>query len=318
MKYRRLGKTGLKVSVIGLGTWQFGGEWGKVFTQEEVDQILARAKQLGINLIDTAECYGDHLSERLIGNFLRRDKREDWIIATKFGHRFKGHMDRDQQWSAEEVIRQLDESLRALQTDYIDLYQFHSGSDEAFDNDALWTVLDKQKQAGKIRHLGTSIGNNDNLHQTERSGQVGSEVIQVVYNRLDRKPEERVFPECIRQDLGVLARVPLASGYLSGKYKPGTVFGDNDVRARHDREQTDRKLKLVEDIRQNEVPKGMDMATWALAWCLKHDAVTAVIPGCKNVAQVEANAKAAEFAPDSHPQAWKDEPADGSEEQNGK
>lgn len=305
MKYRRLGKTGLKVSVIGVGTWQFGGEWGHDFTEAEVDAILDKAQETGINLIDTAECYGDHLSESLIGQYLARHRREDWVIATKFGHHFTGRFSREQQWSADQVVRQLDASLKALRTDYIDIYQFHSGADDVFDNDDLWTALDKQVQAGKIRHLGISIGSNDNLHQTDASSKVGAEVIQVVYNRLDRKPEERVFPSCQRQDLGVLARVPLASGYLSGKYKPGAEFAETDVRHNHDKEKTLMKLKQVEEIRRHEVPEGMNMAQWALAWCLKHPAVTAVIPGCKSPEQVEANAGAAQYVGDNHPQAWK-------------
>jgi aryl-alcohol dehydrogenase-like predicted oxidoreductase len=187
----------------------------------------------------------------------------------------------------------------------VDLYQFHSGGDEQFTNDELWTALDKQVQAGKIRHLGTSIGSNDNLLQTDASSKVNSQVIQVVYNRLDKKPEERVFPSCQRQDLGVLARVPLASGYLSGKYQPGAVFEASDVRNRHNQEHTATLLREVESIKLNEVPEGMDMATWALTWCLQHDAVTSVIPGCKNAAQVEANAKAADYVSDLHKQAWK-------------
>ncbi|WP_199615737.1 aldo/keto reductase [Paenibacillus alkalitolerans] len=306
MKYRRLGRTGMKVSVVGVGTWQFGGEWGLTYTQEEADAVLTRAKEAGINLIDTAECYGDHLSERLIGGFLQKDRREDWIVATKFGHHFNQLFDRDQRWSAADVKAQLEESLRSLRTDYIDLYQFHSGSDEVFDNDDLWTMLDKEVQAGKIRHLGISIGSNDNLHQTAASTKLGSSAIQVVYNRLDRAPEKRVFPSCIEQDLGVLARVPLASGYLSGKYKPDAVFGETDVRHRHDAEQRRAKLEEVEAIRRNEVPEGMDMAVWALAWCLKHDAVTTVIPGCKTPEQVDANAAAARYVSDQHPQAWKE------------
>ncbi|SFL52603.1 Aldo/keto reductase family protein [Gracilibacillus orientalis] len=150
MKYRRLGKTNLDVSVVGIGTWQFGGEWGKDFTQAEVDQILDQAKQEGINLIDTAECYGDHLSEQFIGDYLRRKNREDWIVATKFGHHFHRNFERTRQWSAEDVLKQLDDSLRSLKTDYIDVYQAHSCTDEEFNNDDLWTMLDKQKQAGKI------------------------------------------------------------------------------------------------------------------------------------------------------------------------
>ncbi|EST56318.1 aldo/keto reductase [Brevibacillus panacihumi W25] len=303
MKYRRLGKTELNVSVVGVGTWQFGGEWGMDFTQAEVDQILHKAKELGINLIDTAECYGDHLSERLIGDYLKRDRREDWIVATKFGHHFHDRFTRTNEYGATEVLAQLDRSLKALQTDYIDLYQFHSGPDEAFDNDALWTMLDKQVSAGKIRHLGLSIAKNDNLHQTSSASQVNAKTIQVVYNRLDRKPEEAVFASCEEQDLGVLARVPLASGYLSGKYKPGAVFAGNDVRHRHDPEHVKNLLQQVEEIQRTEVPEGVDMAQWALAWCLNHPAVTTVIPGSKSPAQVEANAKAALLVRDDHPQA---------------
>lgn len=125
---------------------------------------------------------------------------------------------------------------------------------------------------------------------------------------MDRQPEAEVFPSCMEQDLGVLARVPLASGYLTGKYKPGTIFPDNDVRSNRQREETERRLREAEDIRRTEVPEGMDMAKWALAWCLKHPAVTTVIPGCKDPQQVRANAAATELLSDNHPQAWKDAP----------
>jgi len=301
MKYRRLGKTDLNVSVVGVGTWQFGGDWGKDFNQEEADAILTRAKELGINLIDTAECYGPHhMSERFIGDFLKRDRREDWVVASKFGHKWHDHW--EHAWSVDAVRIQLEESLKSLQTDYIDLYQFHSGSDEDFDNDELWTMLDKQVQAGKIRNLGISIGSNANIYQTSKATEVNAKAIQVVYNRIDQVPEKEVFPSCIEQDLGVLARVPLASGFLSGKYSPGAVFSDN-VRKGRDRDEVDEKLRLVEEIKQNEVPEGVNMAEWALAWCLQHPAVTTVIPGCKSPEQVEINAKAAslDIVKDDHP-----------------
>lgn len=308
MKYRRLGRTGLRVSVVGVGTWQFGGEWGKQFSQPEVDRILGRARELGINLIDTAECYGDHLSETLVGRAIRRD-RDDWVIATKFGHRFTGHLQREDLWSAGDVLVQLDDSLRALQVEQIDLYQFHSGGDETFDNDALWTMLARQVEAGKVRHLGISISSRlDPAHQVSRSVEVGASTIQVVYNRLDRVPEERAFPSCIAHDLGVLARIPLASGFLSGKYRPGARFTDErDLRSGWDRQRIEGRLRQVREIQQEEVPAGVPMAPWALAWCLQHPAVTCVIPGCKTVEQVEANASAAdlELVRDDHPQAWK-------------
>ncbi|MDL4840263.1 aldo/keto reductase [Aquibacillus rhizosphaerae] len=304
MKYRRLGNTNLNVSVVGLGTWQFGGEWGVNFTQSEVDQILDKAKEMGINLLDTAECYGDHLSESFIGNYLKRNNREDWIVATKFGHHFKDNFERTRHWRADEVLKQLDDSLKALQTDYIDLYQAHSCTDEEFNNDELWTMLDKQIQAGKIRNLGISLKQNEDDYQTKSALHVNAKAIQVVYNRLDRKPEDQIFPTCQEQNLGVLARVPLASGYLSGKYNPGAIFKENDVRSKHDQAETTKNLKLVKEIEHNEVPEGISMASWALAWCLKHPAVTSVIPGCKNPKQVELNAQAAslDIVSVNHPQ----------------
>lgn len=305
MKYRRLGKTDLRVSVIGVGTWQFGGDWGKDFNQKEVDAILNHAKERGINLIDTAECYGPHhMSEHFIGDFLSRDRREDWVIASKFGHQW--HEQWENAWDVKQIRLQLEESLKALRTDYIDLYQFHSGSDEVFNQDDMWTMLDKQVQAGTIRNLGISIGSNRNIYQTDRASELNAKAIQVVYNRLDQAPEEEVFPSCMKQDLGVLARVPLASGYLSGKYKPGTVFHDN-VRKNRDQDEIDMKLKLVEEIQKSEVPEGVNMAEWALAWCLKHPAVSCVIPGCKSVEQVETNANAVELemVREDHPSAWK-------------
>src|SRR5215212_5325905 len=152
MKYRTLGSTGLSVSVIGMGTWQFGGEWGKTFAQPEVDAMFDRARDLGINLIDTAECYGDHLSESLIGNAIQRE-RDKWIIGTKFGHKFHGPMNRTDERTAAHVRQQLDDSLRALRTDYVDLYQFHSVADSDFDDQDLRRALEDIRKSGKARHL---------------------------------------------------------------------------------------------------------------------------------------------------------------------
>ncbi|CAA9383119.1 MAG: Aldo/keto reductase [uncultured Phycisphaerae bacterium] len=310
MKYRRLGKTGLNVSVIGLGTWQLGGEWGKAFAQDEVDRMFARAADLGINLVDTAECYGDHLSESLVGSAIRNGaggRREDWVVATKFGHRFHGHMNRTDERSAAHVRQQLEDSLRAMKTDYVDLYQFHSVRDAEFDDADLRRVLEDAVASGKVRHLGNSVSSNlDPAHQVDGSSAANVGAIQIVYNRLDRRPEEAAFPSCRRQDLGVLARVPLASGLLTGKYKPGrTSFAPGDFRAGQERASIDAKLTEVERIARDEVPPGVSMAEWALAWCLRHDAVTSVIPGCKSVEQVESNARAAALpmVRDDHPQA---------------
>ncbi len=292
MQYRTLGKTNLRVSVIGLGTWQFGGEWGKSFTAAEVAAIVHRAGDLGINLIDTAECYGDHLSESLIGPAIA-GRREKWFIATKFGHKFHGMMNRSEPRSGPEVMQQLEDSLRALGTDYVDIYQYHSVRNSEFDDVPLRQTLQKAKQQGKIRHIGSSISPPDNVYQTDGAAGADVEVIQVVYNRLERKAEAAVLPSCQRQNLGVLARVPLASGYLSGKYQPGVKFPADDWRSGHNPADVAAKLTEVARIMREEVPPGVHVARWALAWCLKNPAVSSIIPGCKNVEQLEANCEAA-------------------------
>ena len=302
MKYRVLGSTGLRVSVIGLGTWQFGGEWGKEFGQDEVQAIFRRARELEINLIDTAECYGDHTSERLIGEALSSvGDRSGWIIATKFGHKFLRPFERTEPREPADVRRQVEESLRALQTDYIDILQYHSWGDEDFFRDDVMAELGKLRDEGKFRFLGNSVGKNTNTRQVAASRQRGIEVVQIIYNRLQREPEQTTFPICREQSLGVLARVPLASGYLSGKYEPGHRFDESEVRGHwHRPEQREQWLREVQQIRKSEYEREVDpaevsMATWALAWCLRHAAVTSAIPGVKDAQQVESNAAAAQL-----------------------
>jgi aryl-alcohol dehydrogenase-like predicted oxidoreductase len=297
MRYRFLGQTNLKVSVIGVGTWQLGGEWGHSYSQAEADAIFDQAASLGINLIDTAECYGDHVAEILIGDYLARHDRGRWIVATKFGHRFRGFMERDDAFSREEARRQLDASLRALRVERIDLYQFHSGSDALFHSDELWEALNEEKRAGKIGHLGISILGKGSELQAREARRVGAEALQVIYNRLDRRPEELYFPHAQRDGLGILARVPLASGLLSGKYQAGTAFQPNDVRATFDQEKMRRDIAEACRLKKEEVPPGVLMAQWALAWCLSNGLVSAVIPGCKDPGQVISNAAAAELLP---------------------
>ncbi len=294
MIFRTLGSTGLQVSAIGLGTWQLGGEWGREFSQADADAIFDAAAACGVNLIDTAECYGDHLSERYIGDYLARHGRERWIIATKFGHQFNRFMDRTDAFTPDAVRAQLEASLKALRVEAIDLYQFHSGTDAEFENQALWSMLAEQKRAGKIRHLGVSILGKGSELQARQARAVGAEVLQVIYNRMDRRPEQWYFPHARRDHLGILARVPLASGFLSGKYRVGHQFGEADFRSTFTPERLRQNLEEAERICQTEVPAGMPMARWALAWCLKNPLVSAVIPGCKSPEQIRDNAAAVE------------------------
>ncbi|MEF8787812.1 MAG: aldo/keto reductase, partial [Planctomycetota bacterium] len=169
-----------------------------------------------------------------------------------------------------------------------------------FRDDELWAEVQKQKEKGKIRAIGVSID-----HEGFPLDRDEVETVQVIHNRLNRGAEEEVLPKAKEKGLGVLSRVPLASGFLSGKYSEGQRWPDDDVRSLHDEEKIDRRLREVERLQREEVPEGVDMAPWALSWSLRHPAVTTVIPGCKSVEQVRSNASAAELdiAQDEHPQA---------------
>ncbi len=299
-----LGRTGLSVSVIGLGTYQFGGRWGKNFTQNEVAAIIDAARDDGINVIDTAACYGPHLSESLLGPAIKKD-RDRWILATKFGHHRIDRNRNEQRWSVDDVQVQLEESLKFLKTDYIDIYQFHSGTNKVFDNDELWTMLSKQVEAGKIRFLGISLSRmarEYRVYQAGKARSVGADIIQVLYNRLMPEAETEVMDICIRDNLGVFARVPLASGLLTGKYKPGYRFSESDARyEKFKPEELDSLLREVEGIKEKEVPPGIPLQRWSVTWPLKHPAVSAVLAGVKNTDHLRDNCGAVSLVQPGHP-----------------
>jgi aryl-alcohol dehydrogenase-like predicted oxidoreductase len=228
----------------------------------------------------------------LIGNSLA-GRRDEWIIATKFGHNPNNDL-KDENFSPAQVLPQLEESLRALQTDYIDVYQLHSAANEFFDNDELWTMLAKQVEAGKVRYLGNSVPLPNAQYQLPRSSAYGIRVIQVPYNAMLTKAEATVFPEALSQDLGVIARTPLASGFLSGKYQPGHVFPQGDVRSWRPQEGLDRDIRIALNALQQR-PAQMEPVAWANAWCLKQPRVSTVIPGIKSVEQLKANALAGDI-----------------------
>ncbi len=299
MKYRILGKSGLKVSVISLGTYQYGGSWGKEYIQKDVDSIFAAAEESGINFLDTAECYGvDNHAERLIGRAIE-GKRDKWLVATKFGHERKEPQKNSPAWEVSRIQNQLETSLRLLKTDYIDLYQFHSGPDEIFDNDEIWTMLDKEKAKGKIRHLGISLNrtkSNNEDYQTLNALKVGAEVIQLKYNRLERDAENKILPAAEKSGLGVIGRVALASGMLSGKYQSINEFSSAESRAKKYKPELIKKLQLeIEEIIKNELPENVLLSQYALAWVLSNPAISCVIAGCKSAEQVKINAATADL-----------------------
>jgi aryl-alcohol dehydrogenase-like predicted oxidoreductase len=282
MERRRLGGTGLEVSAVGLGTWQLGGEWGRV-SQRDADEILDAAREVGISLVDTGECYGDHRAEELIGAAVAHD-RERWVLATKFGHRYLGPDSRRDEWSAGEVVAQLDRSLRALRTDRVDLYQFHSGSLDVLDDDDLWAALHRAVDSGKVRHLGISTNQRCSDEHLVRARELGASVVQLVYNAVDRRSERFALPYAAEHDLGVIGREALASGLLSGRYRPGARFS-GDPRGSRSPDSLDRVLATVEELRST-LPPGVDLPAWAAAWCLRRPEIGSVVIGCRNAAQV--------------------------------
>ncbi len=211
------------------------------------------------------------------------------LFATKFGHN-PGNDLGDENYGAAQVKIQLEDSLRALRTDYIDLYQLHSAPDENFDNDDLWTMLNKQVEAGKIRFLGNSLGRPKMQQQISRSRELGISVLQTAYNAITRRAAKFVFPVASEMDLGIIARAPLAMGLLSGKYQREHVF--DDVRALFlPKNNLNERLDAAHEALKAK-PPGMDAATWAIAWCLQNPQVGTVIPGIKSLAQLELNALA--------------------------
>lgn len=303
MIYNKLGKTDLNISAIGLGTWQFNGEWGKKFTKSDVREILSVAKSLGINFVDTAECYGNHLSEELVGSFLKQGNRNSWVIATKFGHKYKDFLDVENRWLPTEVRRQLEDSLVALNTEYIDIYQFHSGSNEFFNNHELWRTLEQEKRAGKIRYLGLSISEEavliSDTSQIYKAREFGIDVVQIRYNWIHREAEKTVIPECASLGLGIIARQPLAYGFLSGKYNAVSEFPENDVRHWLSKESIGGMINGA-CVLKSKLKEGTDLARWSISWCLKNKNVDSIIVGCKTPKQVRAAAQSVKIYENSY------------------
>ena len=260
---------------------------GKDFSEQEIREILARAYNLGVTLIDTGP-YRSHGAERLIGSAIGT-RRGDFIIATKFGHDTNTGAG---VWREADIMRQLDASLSALRSDYIDIYQIHintSADRNGFLSHAedIAQALGKAKTAGKIRYSGISLGDDTLLDATGELLQhaidiIGVDVVQVVYNRLDRGAEERIFPIAERSGLGVITRVSLAKGYLSSHFQPKKEYDEA-------------RLQRVTEIKKREVPEGTDLAEWAIAWCLRHNAVSTVAPGCSTVSQLDSTVRALEL-----------------------
>ena len=294
MKYRRLGSTERPVSVVGIGTWQFGGEWGRDYQVHEVRAILERARELGINLLDTAECYGDHVSERLIGEAIE-GRRDEWFVATKFGHRYTGDFQRDQLWSADEVLRQLDASLEALRTDHVDLYQFHH-IDRESPWDEIWQAIEVLVGAGKVLYAGSSNFAGWHIAEANEAARarhfLGLVSEQCKYNLLVRSVELEVLPACERYGLGVIPYSPLAGGVLGGALQKASEGRRSGEQAQKDIERLRPQLEAWET---QCAEMGERPADVALAWLLHNPVVTAPIIGPRNVEQLDGTLRALEI-----------------------
>jgi aryl-alcohol dehydrogenase-like predicted oxidoreductase len=296
MQQRILGRTGREVSPVGLGTWQLGADWGDV-SEGEALAVLGAAVDNGVTLFDTADVYGDGRSEALIGRFLRG--RDDVFVATKMGRRLPQE---PENYSSENFRAWIDRSRRNLGVDTLDLVQLHCPPSAVIDADATYEALDELIADGSIAAYGVSV---ETVAQALSAiGRPGVASIQIIFNPLRLKPLDEVLPAARAAGVGILARVPLASGLLSGKYTTETTFAENDHRTynRHgeafDRGETFSGVDFEVGIRAaNELaaalPDGISLPQASLAWIMSRPGVTSVIPGARNTRQAVSNAASA-------------------------
>ena len=294
MNYRTLGRTGFKVSEISFGAWAIGGSWGQQ-NDEESMATLHRAIDLGINFIDTADVYGDGHSEKLIAQ-LKRERSEEIVVATKAGRRLSPHT--DEGYNETNLTAFIERSLKNLETECLDLVQLHCPPVEVYYRFEVFDALDKLVKAGKIRSYGVSVAKVEEALKAIEYPNVQS--VQIIFNMFRHRPSELFFAEAKKRQVGILARVPLASGLLSGKLNPNTQFEADDHRKFNikgeafDQGETfsgidyAMGLAAVEEIRAL-APKNATLAQWALRWILMFDAVTCAIPGARRPQQVEDN-----------------------------
>lgn len=303
MQYRSLGRTGWNVSEICLGTWAIGGaEWGPTKDQESVATIN-KAIDMGVNFLDTADVYGNGHAEQLIAQ-VRKGRSEEIIVATKAGRRLNPHTAAG--YNRENLTSFVERSLRNLEMDSLDLLQLHCPPSEVYYMPEVFGILDDLMQQGKIRFYGVSVERVEEALQAITYPNVQS--VQIIFNMFRFKPAEQFFAAAYERQVGILARVPLASGLLTGKFRPDTQFAPTDHRNfnRHgeafDQGETfsgvdyATGLQAVEELRKL-VPPGATMAEFALRWILMFPEVTSAIAGAKNPQQVEDNVRAASLPP---------------------
>lgn len=302
MQYRKLGTTGYEVSTISFGAWAIGGSWGQVDDAESL-AALHRAVDLGVNFFDTADVYGDGRSERLLAR-LKRERSEPITIATKAGRRLDPHVASG--YNRHNLTAFIERSLKNLETDTLDLVQLHCPPTEVYYMPEVFGVLDDLVQAGKVRHYGVSVEKVEEALKAIEYPNVRT--VQIIFNIFRQRPAELFFEQAKRKQIGILARVPLASGLLTGKLTKTSTFAPDDHRAFNrrgeafDRGETfagvdyETGLQVVEELK-GMLPPGVSLTQFALRWILMFDAVTCAIPGARRPAQVEENVSAADLPP---------------------
>ncbi|MEL6255193.1 MAG: aldo/keto reductase [Bacteroidota bacterium] len=300
MNYRTLGKTKWKISDVSLGTWQVGGKWGRPFDPKRANEIIRTAIDNGVNFIDTADVYSDGLSEQAVAKAVK-ESSEKVFIASKCGRRLNPHI--ADGYNRENITRFVDNSLQRMKIETIDLIQLHCPPTEVYDRPEVFEVLDDLRTAGKIRRYGVSVEKVEEAMKAITYPNVAT--VQIIFNLFRLKPAEEFFAAAQKANVGILARVPLASGLLSGKMNLDTKFGEHDHRNFN---------RNGEAFDKGETFSGVDYALGlkvvkeyirlfgeeylvqhALRWILMHEAISCVIPGASSVDQVLSNVMASEI-----------------------
>ena len=306
MNYRTLGKTGFYISEISLGTWQLGGKWGTEFDETLAAKTLDEAIGGGVNFIDTADVYKGTESETAVGKAIKQtDKRI--YVATKCGRQIDPHT--NENYTAEALRSYVEDSLRRLDVDTIDLIQLHCPPTEVYYRPEIFGEFEKLKDEGKILNLGVSIEKVEEGIKALEYDNVTS--IQVIYNMFRQRPHEKLFPMAKEKNVGIIVRVPLASGLLTGKFSKDSTFGEKDHRNFNrdgklfDVGETFSGIPFEEGVEavnklERQLPDDINLAHLALRWVLMRDEVSCVIPGASSVEHIESNLKASE-KPDVSP-----------------
>ena len=300
MKHRDLGKTGMKISEVSFGSWAIGAGWGTVDDKDSL-AALHKAVDLGINFIDTADVYGMGHSEQLIAQ-MRKERSEQLYVATKAGRKLDPHV--AEKYTPQNIRGFIQESLKNLKVDALDLLQLHCPPREVYYTPELFDALDGMVKEGLIKNYGVSV---EKVEEALKAIEFpGVKTVQIIFNMFRQRPAELFFREAKARKIGVIVRVPLASGLLTGKMTRETSFEQDDHRNYNregqafDRGETfagvdyEKGLQAVEELKRIK-PKDFTMAQFALKWILMHDAVSCTIPGAKRPSQVEDNCRASDL-----------------------